>query len=983
MHCNTRLSHLLTMATAVMLLTLVLMLSLTSPALAASVPLSVEQMSREARSVAVVDCVSAVPRLVDPVAGPRGGIVTDFTFRVTETVLGAPESLFTVTQQGGEVGGIGLAISELPRFSRNRRYVVFVGGDGQIVGGLQGALSVSGERVGSSREPLTSLKRRVRAAAGMPVTLTETLSQTLVARAADAAAAVVTPLAAPVISAMTPSNVSAGTGDVVTISGSGFGVTAGSVDFYNRAGYADITAVITSWSDTTITCEVPKGAGSGAVTVTTSSAQTSSDYAYDVGFSFGGAAWSAGVLSETYRVNPNCLDAGAGEVAAVGAAAATWSAASNFSFTYGGACSSTLNPSEYNSSNDIYWAVDGFSGSTLAWNRYWYFAGSPYNRIIESDIVFNDNYAWGDGTGGTFDIQAVALHELGHSLNLSDQYGTNEVSPIYTGASQTKVMCGTIGINSQRRTLTEDDIAGARWIYGATGDVTPPVMGAVSSTTHPSDTSWYTEDNDVTFTWSATDAGPVTYSYVLDHTSGTNPDTTPEGAATTVSFPALADGEWYLHVRARDSSGNWSTTQQRRVRVDVTAPTGSFMVNGGDATTNQTSVTIDSAVTGATEMRIAADGATYGPWVAYAAQADITIPAVEGTRTVLVQYRDAALNTLACSDSIVYDAAARAFSWTEIAGPDRYATALAVSEASFADGSCDTVIISTGIKYPDALGAGGLAGAVNCPILLVRATGGLDSSVRSEILRLTRGQPKRTVYITGSSTVVSTQTEKDLKALVGSANVKRLGGTDRFATANLVARELRSVLDSKGIPFSGKAFVTTGMDFPDALLASPVAFSAQRPILLLGRSGLDANLRATITALGVTELQIVGSTSSVPTAVETAMAGMSGVTVRRVASASDKYAMTVAFAEWAYAEEGFTCLDAGIATGDKFPDALAAGPLQGATKSLVILTPPNYLDARIRALLEENYADAEHVRFLGSTAAVSQTARDAVIAVLE
>lgn len=980
MHTTNRLSHLTSMATAVMLSALALVVLLASPALGATIPLSIEQMSREAHSVAVVDCVSTVSRMVDPSAGPRGGIVTDFTFRVAETLVGAPDSTFTITQQGGEVGGIGLAVSELPRFSRDHRYVVFVGTDGQVVGGIQGALSVSGDRIGSSREPLNTLKRRVRAAAGMPVTLTETLSQTLVARAADAAAAVITPLATPVISSMTPSNVSAGTGDVVTISGGGFGTTPGSVDFYNRSGYADITAVITSWSDTSITCEVPKGAGSGAVTVTNSSAQTSLDYAYDVGFSFGGAAWD--VLSETYHINPNCLDATASELSAINAAATTWGAASNFSFAYGGATGATLNPSEYNSSNDIYWAVDGFSGSTLAWNRYWYYTGTPYNRLIESDIVFNDNYAWGDGTGGTFDIQSVALHEMGHSLNLSDQYGTNEVSLIYTGATQIKVMCGTIGSNIQRRTLTEDDIAGARWIYGATGDITPPVMGSVTSSTHPSDTTWYS-NHDVTFSWSATDANPITYSYVLDHTSGTIPDTTPEGTATTVSYSALADGEWYLHVRARDDNGNWSTTQQRRVRVDVTSPTGSFTLNGGDAATNATAVTVDSAVSGATEMRIAADGVTYGAWVAYAAQKSITIPAVEGTRTVLVQYRDAALNTLACSDTILYDLATRDFSWTEIAGPDRYATALAVSRASFADGSCDTVIISTGIKYPDALGAGGLAGAVNCPILLVRETGGLNSEVRAEILRLTQGQPTRTVYITGSSVVVSTQTENDLKALVGSANVKRLGGPDRFATANLIAGELRTVLDAKGIPFSGKAFVTTGMDFPDALLASPVAFSAQRPILLVGRTGLDANLRATITALGVTELQIVGSTTSVPTTVETAMAAMPGVTVRRVASASDKYAMTVAFANWARAEEGFTCSDAGIATGDKFPDALAAGPLQGSTKSLVILTPPTYLDARVRALLEENYADAEHVRFLGSTAAVSQTARDAIIAVLE
>ncbi len=93
--------------------------------------------------------------------------------------------------------------------------------------------------------------------------------------------------------------------------------------------------------------------------------------------------------------------------------------------------------------------------------------------------------------------------------------------------------------------------------------------------------------------------------------------------------------------------------------------------------------------------------------------------------------------------------------------------------------------------------------------------------------------------------------------------------------------------------------------------------------------------------------------------------------------------MTVAFSNWACAEQGFSFADAGIATGDKFPDALAAGPLQGKSRSLVVLTPPTYLDSRIRSLLQANYDDAEHIRFLGSTAAVSQTTRNAIIGVLD
>ncbi len=967
-----RLRHLATAATAAVTFML-LSLAIASPAFGASIPLTIPGMARDARAVVVADCVSTVSRPLDPAAGPRSGIVTDVTLRVVDAITGDPATTVTITQPGGEYGGIGLAVTEVPVFSGGGRYVVFLAENGQVLGGTQGALRVIGDRVGTGRETLTSLKRTVRAATGTPMSFAETIADSLVAKAAAAADAVIAPLAVPVISSVSPADASAGTGDTVTISGTGFSAS-GTVLFY-RDSSTDLSASIISWSDTSIVCEVPRGAGSGAVTVTNNLGQTSVDYTYDVGFSYGGAKWASGTLSETFRVNPNCADAAASEVSAIDAAAATWSAVSSFKFVDGGLCSSTANPTvSTDGYNDIYWASSGFtSGSTLAWNRYWYYL--PNYDIFETDIIFNDAFSWGDGTGGTYDVQAVATHELGHSFNLSDQYGPGD-------ASESKIMYGFIPAGSQRRALTQDDIDGVRWIYGTSGDVTPPVMGAVSSSTHPSDTTWYS-NNDVTFSWSATDANPITYSYTLDHTSGTIPDTTPEGTATTRTFNDVADGEWYLHVRACDDSGNWSTTQQRRVRVDVTAPSGTFSINGGDAVTNETTVDVDSTVTGAAEMRIAADGATYGAWQAYATQVQIALPAVIGTRTVAVQYRDAALNTLQLQDTIVYDPAARDFSWVEIAGTDRYATALAVSKAAYATGSCDTVIISTGVNYPDALGAGGLAGAARCPILLVKSTGGLSSYVRNEILRLTQGQPSRTVYITGSTVVVSAQTESDLKALVGSANVRRLGGKDRYATANLIAREVIAVLSARGIPYDGHAFVTTGQDFPDALLASPVAYDARRPILLVGRSGFDVALRDTITAIGATDVDIVGSTASVSTGVEGAIGTMPGVTARRVASGSDKYAMTVAFAEWACAEQGFSCADAGIATGDKFPDALAAGPLQGESKSLVVLTPATYLDSRIRALLQANYDDAEHIRFLGSTAAVSQSTRDSIISVLE
>ena len=68
---------------------------------------------------------------------------------------------------------------------------------------------------------------------------------------------------APQITSISPA--SAGAGDTVTISGSGFGPTTGTNSLVNFA--SGVTAAITSWSSTQIVATVPTGAVTGAVTV--------------------------------------------------------------------------------------------------------------------------------------------------------------------------------------------------------------------------------------------------------------------------------------------------------------------------------------------------------------------------------------------------------------------------------------------------------------------------------------------------------------------------------------------------------------------------------------------------------------------------------------------------------------------------------------------------------------------------------------------
>ncbi|MEW4569111.1 matrixin family metalloprotease [Tautonia sp. JC769] len=73
-----------------------------------------------------------------------------------------------------------------------------------------------------------------------------------------------------------------------------------------------------------------------------------------------------------------------------------------------------------------------------------------HGGTLAGDVILNSTSSW--NVGANFDVQTVAIHELGHSLGL----GHSEFS--------TAVMYGTY--NGVKQGLTSDDIAGIRSLYG-------------------------------------------------------------------------------------------------------------------------------------------------------------------------------------------------------------------------------------------------------------------------------------------------------------------------------------------------------------------------------------------------------------------------------------------------------------------------------------------------------------------------------------
>jgi subtilisin family serine protease len=286
--------------------------------------------------------------------------------------------------------------------------------------------------------------------------------------------------------------------------------------------------------------------------------------------------------------------------------------------------------------------------------------------------------------------------------------------------------------------------------------------------------------------------------------------------------------------------------------------------------------------------------------------------------------------------------------YTVLRGADRYVTAIQTSQAMFPGPlpAGSGLVLAPGTTFQEALCGGPLAAAYGGPVLLTQPTG-LNPLVRAEIIRL---QPKYVICI-GLSNTIKNAVQAALGA-TGTASVIR--GTSVYEMSYKVAKALATKVGGLA---GATGIVTRGDNFPDAISVSPLACSEKWPVLLTGpTTTLSVWARMSFTELHITQAIKVGTYAGLPAAV-TSRANLSG---------ADRYATNVNVAEWARINAGSTFTHLGMATGDKFPDALAAGPYLAMDDGILLLTPlagpvPPVVAAEITA----NRWDVEHVSFAG------------------
>lgn len=191
----------------------------------------------------------------------------------------------------------------------------------------------------------------------------------------------------------------------------------------------------------------------------------------------------------------------------------------------------------------------------------------------------------------------------------------------------------------------------------------------------------------------------------------------------------------------------------------------------------------------------------------------------------------------------------------------------------------------------------------------------------------------------------------------------QLSGKDRYATAV----EVSKATFTGAVPH---VFVASGENFPDALAAGPVAGLAEAPILLTRPGSLPGEVAAELARLQPETVTVVGGSGVVSGKTLEAIGAASGADVVRIGE-KDRYGTAAAVADRL---ESFDTVY--LASGESFPDALAAGPAAGTATAAVLLSRPGALPKATRDLLAER--EPSKVVLVGGKAALSTDVEQAV-----
>jgi putative cell wall-binding protein len=310
------------------------------------------------------------------------------------------------------------------------------------------------------------------------------------------------------------------------------------------------------------------------------------------------------------------------------------------------------------------------------------------------------------------------------------------------------------------------------------------------------------------------------------------------------------------------------------------------------------------------------------------------------------------------------------------AGATRYETALELAKEYFPGWRSTTdVIVACGddAHLIDALAAGPLSGAYDCPMLLVQQNA-IPQLVDSALRAMPNGLR---VHIVGSEAAISRGVKTAIEHMPNVEYADRIEGADRYETAAQVARVMKAQLAPDFVQNS--AFIVNGEDpahFWDALSASAPGYNMDIPILLVTDDTAPAATKSVMTDLGLTSRYVIGGPAAVPEPVRVA----AGVPAANRIAGPTRYATARAVAEYALANKWVQPFVTAVAA--TIPDALSAGAMIGSKPGVLLLTEPDAssMQADTRAFLTSHKSDMDYVFVCGASNVIPESARLSLMA---
>lgn len=292
------------------------------------------------------------------------------------------------------------------------------------------------------------------------------------------------------------------------------------------------------------------------------------------------------------------------------------------------------------------------------------------------------------------------------------------------------------------------------------------------------------------------------------------------------------------------------------------------------------------------------------------------------------------------------------FEVTRLSGPDRIATAVAVSAASH--DSAETAVLARADDFADALVAAPLAASVGGPILLTHS-----DEVPAEVLDELERLGTERVLIMGGVGAIS----DEALAPLSDIDVERIEGADRFATAAAVADQIGD---------AATVYVATGLDFPDALAVGPLAAADGSPVLLVSPEAIPDPTAAALDELAPESIVVLGGESAVGEPVAAALSDWAPVDRLDGATRWE----TAGAVRDAAVDRGADPDHVWLADGADFPDALVAGPAVAAAGGTLLIVDGDQLAAQDAAYtrLRERGTDLDRVALLGGASTITDDA---------